>query len=430
MKNSCRYTEMAHVFKFGTTNQQNFSFGGLSNFITQAKAAQKAIDTTDFTATAFTDLQTGLKTYLTSYTTLKTVFDQVYFSPSNNQFTTIRDPLDGSPDVISYLKTWGNLSEEAVSTGLWNSVTQEFVRGPRKANFVYTNLARYLSPMICRILYLTAAQNSNKSATALYSQLTKYIAALEELSASLDALYLQISSSFVSGLKSAFGANLVMFVMIGYGCLAVFVLVAAFFEVMFFRKRDQKIYRTLTNVFWCLFGPGAVVFSVFLAILAPLTAAGTEYYAMLEPALLNRTFYGKLEYPNDKIKAGLFPCTHGDGKFHTSGLPYGNPIIQFTDMVDFLNVTMSIDSNLNALTSKFTDVTSKMNIFEKFQEDFYVPPSTSNQNRKISVMLKVLNAYTNKDTPYTFNNIAISQDVVSYSISQTVVQEHGRTMFG
>lgn len=152
MKNSCRYTEMAHVFKFGSTSQQNFSFGGLNNFITQAKAAQKAIESTDFTATAFTDLQTGLKSYLTSYTTLKTVFDQVYFSPSNNQFTTIRDPLDGSPDVISYLKTWGNLSEEAVSTGLWNSVTQEFVRGPRKANFVYTNLARYLSPMICNLL--------------------------------------------------------------------------------------------------------------------------------------------------------------------------------------------------------------------------------------------------------------------------------------
>lgn len=233
---------------------------------------------------------------------------------------------------------------------------------------------------------------------------------MEDLSASLDALYLQVSTSFVSGLKSAFSANLVMFVLIGYGILALFVLLASFFEVMFFRKRDQKIYRTLTNVFWCLFGPGAVLFSVFLAILAPLTAAGTEYYAMLEPALLNRTFYGKLEYPNDKIKAGLFPCTHGDGKFHTSGLPFGNPLIQFSDMADFLNVTMNMDSNLNALTAKFTDVTTKMNSFEKFQEDLYIPPSTSNQNRKISIMLKVLNAYTNKDTPYTFNNIAISQD--------------------
>lgn len=142
---------MAHVFKYGATSQQNFTFGGLNSFITQAKAAQKALEAMDFQATTFTDLQTGLNTYLTSYASLKTVFDQVYFSPSNNQFTNIRDPLDGSQDTITFLKTWGNLSEEAVSTGLWNTATQEFVKGPRKANFVYNNLNRYLAPIIGRI---------------------------------------------------------------------------------------------------------------------------------------------------------------------------------------------------------------------------------------------------------------------------------------
>ena len=150
MKNSCRYTEMAHVFKYGTTSQQNFTFGGLNSFITQAKAAQKALETMDFQAAAFTDLQTGLNTYLTSYASLKAVFDQVYFSPTNNQFTPIRDPLDGSQDTAGYLKTWGNLSDDAVSTGLWNAATQDFGRGPRKAAFVCSHLGRYLSPLVCR----------------------------------------------------------------------------------------------------------------------------------------------------------------------------------------------------------------------------------------------------------------------------------------
>ena len=100
MKNSCRYTEMAHVFKYGTTSQQNFTFGGLNNFITQAKAAQKALETMDFQAAAFTDLQTGLNTYLTSYASLKAVFDQVYFSPTNNQFTPIRDPLEVAAGAV------------------------------------------------------------------------------------------------------------------------------------------------------------------------------------------------------------------------------------------------------------------------------------------------------------------------------------------
>lgn len=236
---------------------------------------------------------------------------------------------------------------------------------------------------------------------------------MELLNTALDTLYLQVSNSFISGLKSAFNANIIMILMIAYGGIGLCVLLSFFCEVMFFRKRDKKIYRSLTNTFWCIFAPGTVAFASCLSVLAPLTAAGTEYYAMLEPTLLNRTFYGKLEYPSDKIKAGLFPCTHGDGKFHTSGLIYGNPIIQFTDFTDFLNTTMTITSNIDAINAKFASVSSKLNSFQSFSEDFYVPPSTTNQNRKISVMLKVLNAYTNKNTPYKFNERDITQEVVS-----------------
>lgn len=199
--------------------------------------------------------------------------------------------------------------------------------------------------------------------------------------------------------------------MIAYGGLAICVILSFFCEVMFFRKRDKKIYRSLTNTFWCIFAPATVAFATCLSVLAPLTAAGTEYYAMLEPALLNRTFYGKIEYPSDKVKAGLFPCTHGDGRFHTSGLTYGNPIIQFTDFTDFLNSSMNMNSNIDAILTKFNSVTAKMNSFQSFAEDFYVPPSITNQNRKISIMLKVLNAYTNKETPYRFNERDITQEV-------------------
>lgn len=157
MRNSCRYTELAYVFKFGTTNQQNFTFGGIQTFWDKAKSAKSAMEQTNFESSTFTDLQTSLNTYLTSYTSLKTVYDQVYFSPSNSQFTLVRDPLDGNSDTISYLKTWGNLSEEAISTGLWNQANQEFSKGPRKANFVYTSLGQYLSPFICSIFAHSSA---------------------------------------------------------------------------------------------------------------------------------------------------------------------------------------------------------------------------------------------------------------------------------
>jgi hypothetical protein len=246
----------------------------------------------------------------------------------------------------------------------------------------------------------------------MYSQLVNYTTQMQQLIIVLDDLYAQISSSFLNTLTAAFNANLIMIFIVAYGVLAAFVLLSFFCEFMFFKKRDRKIYRTLINLFWCFFAPAAVAFAGFLSILAPLTAAGTEFHAMLEPTLLNRTFYGKLEYPSDQIKGGLYPCTHGNGKFHTSGMPFGNPIIQFSDFADYLNVTMNMGSNIDAINSKFTAVTNQMNTFGTFGQDFYAPPTTSNQNRKISIMIQVLNAYTNAATPYTFNGVTINQVVI------------------
>ncbi len=69
--------------------------------------------------------------------------------------------------------------------------------------------------------------------------------------------------------------------------------------------------RRLVNFCWLFCGPAVIAFTVLLNIMVPIIGSMSELGAMMEPTTYNKTFYSKLEFPGNELKAALYTCIYG-----------------------------------------------------------------------------------------------------------------------
>jgi hypothetical protein len=144
-----------------------------------------------------------------------------------------------------------------------------------------------------------------------YKQAASHLAYLEEMSISVNQYYQDLSDSYIKKFTTYIKSSPLAILISSYGVLFLGFGALFLFEVLYFCKRRFRSFRMTIKVLWCSCALVTIGFSLFLNFLVPVIGSMAEIAIILEPSMLNKTFYGKLEFPTDLTKGHLYPCIFG-----------------------------------------------------------------------------------------------------------------------
>ena len=134
---------------------------------------------------------------------------------------------------------------------------------------------------------------------------------LDNLTAYYVESYTFIKSVFIEQFKVVVSGDPTSILIYTTASVAVAYLLVLILDVLFFKKRDKKWLRIVINLFWLILGPLSLIIAIGLNATVAVVGGMSEFDGLIEPLSYNQTFFSKLEYPNDKIKASLYPCLYG-----------------------------------------------------------------------------------------------------------------------
>lgn len=137
------------------------------------------------------------------------------------------------------------------------------------------------------------------------------IVSIKAIETGLEAFSTRLSTFYLDSLKSTqeFGAIIVCGIIAGV--ILIFSATSIITDLMYKAKRSNSALKKFTVASWCSCCAATLGFSMYLNFIVPIIGSTEELAKIIEPASLNPTFYGKLEYPEAKLRADFYPCFFG-----------------------------------------------------------------------------------------------------------------------
>jgi hypothetical protein len=148
-----------------------------------------------------------------------------------------------------------------------------------------------------------------------YKAAVKYQAYLEEMQLALMTYYTDLSTSFIQKFSAYANSNPTVILACTYGGIIGGFIMIFLFEVLFLSCRGKRVFRGFINSIWWICSISAVLVAIFLNFMVPVIGSMSELGVIMQPTMYNRTFFAKLEFPNDMVKGHMYPCIFGSKIF-------------------------------------------------------------------------------------------------------------------
>jgi hypothetical protein len=307
--------------------------------------------------------------------------------------------------AATYLQQWASLSTDALDGGDWSQTIKMF----KESYLLFDEGLRRFSaagdPVVQTSIKGLSRDLVKKSAP--YTSLSNYADLLASSIALTQATYSDISDSLMNNLMVFHKNNPYVIVGVLYGCIVLFIGSAILYELLFYKNRSKVCWKRLMTSIWCFCAPLTVGVSIFLNVLVPVIGGMSEINIIAHPVLFNKTFYGKVEFPNDEYKSLTHSCIFGDGRLH--GLPSGlnhhkKHLLEFNDSINSIVNASSYD--FATIDARIAATKTNLSKYQNLQANLYSP--TSDVDKPTTILL-LMNALSNCNAPYTVASTLVSQ---------------------
>ncbi len=404
LKVFCRFTEMNKMLVSGSQSYHTSKFVGLAHLKGNATALLAAYESVSLDAA-------NVASFSTAYSAFTGLSGGLWYSLDtvSNRYRNLKVASPSVPSTTvaaTYLQQWASLSTDVLDSGDWSQTIKMFQESYLLFDEAVRRLYRSGDPVIQTSIKGVTKEQAKMSGP--YKSLATYIEELSSGTAQIESVYTDISDSLATGLMVFHKSNPYVILGVLYGCIVLFIGSALLFELLFYKNRSRVCWKRLMNGIWCFCAPLTVAVSIFLNVLVPVIGGMSEINIIAQPVLFNRTFYAKVEFPEDSYKSLVYSCIFGDGRLH--GLPSGlnHHKKHFKEVNDSINSIANASTyDLAAVDTRVAATKTNLTNYLNLQANLYNPTA---ELEKPTNLLQIINALTNCNTPKTIGTTTFNQN--------------------
>lgn len=220
-----------------------------------------------------------------------------------------------------------------------------------------------------------------------------------------ESVYVDVAESFFHRVKTyhELGGQILLFVL--WVIIFLLLIFSIILDILWCLLRTKLPFKILANFTWCVFAPTAILIAILLNLMVPLSSSIAELQILIEPALMNQTFYSHVEYPDKNIRSKFHPCFFQNWDIYgAESLARPLTVLEQTQTAYQTGISLSSTTS-SSITTNLTAVEQQLDSWAALTQPLLNEENRYNQDE----VIQQITALTDRDNPYNKYGLVISQ---------------------